>query len=380
MDTRELAATQVPLSQASHLPGYFYQSAEIFEAEKDRIFLKDWLCVARVEEIDKPGDYLTLRIIGEPVIVAHGDDGALNAFANVCRHRGVEVASGRGNTREFSCPYHGWLYDLSGRLVGAPYMKEAEGFDPADCRLTPLRLGVWAGWIFVTFDPDAVTLEDFIGAFDADLTQFSQERCRLAATVRIDYDSNWKLVVENLVDPYHSEIAHAATIGKLPKPAVRNAPVVNRLGDGGLTVFFDGAPMTPDGTSLFGKMPWLEDAPESLGCTAHLAPNLQVFASCDNVHPVITWPRTATTSTAIAYLLLPEDAFDDPEFDEKVMVYRDFLFAVLDEDRWVIESQQRSLGSAHFQRGRMSVMEAPVHYVINDYLRRMGVVASARAG
>ena len=377
-DRRRLVdRTQAPLLQASHLPGYFYESAEIFQREKEDIFLKEWLCVGRVEEVENPGDYLTLRIMDEPIVVACSGDGALNAFANVCRHRGVEVAAGRGTTTEFSCPYHGWLYDLTGKLVGAPYMKEAEGFDPANCRLTPLRIGVWAGWIFVTFDGDAPTLEEFIAAFDAELAMLQQGRCRLAATVTIEYESNWKLVVENLVDPYHSGVAHSETIGRLPKPTEPKEPVVNLLGNGGLTVFFDGSPMTPNGQSLFGKMPWLADAPESFGCTAHLAPNLQVFASCDNVHPVITWPRTPTTSYALAYILFPEGVFGEAEFDEKVEVYRDFLFAVLDEDRWVIDSQQRSHRAHTFQPGRMSAMEAPVHYVVNDYLERVGGDAGA---
>ena len=86
---------------------------------------------------------------------------------------------------------------------------------------------------------------------------------------------------------------------------------------------------------------------------------------------MITWPRSPTTSTAIAYLLFPADAFNEPDFDAKVEVYRSFMFAVLDEDRWVIESQQRNLNTVGSTPGRMSVMEAPVHYVINDYLRRI---------
>ena len=82
---------------------------------------------------------MTFRILDEPIVITRNEAGELGAFANVCRHRGVEVASGQGNTNEFSCPYHGWLYDLDGRLVGAPYMKEAAGFDPKSCRLDSLR-------------------------------------------------------------------------------------------------------------------------------------------------------------------------------------------------------------------------------------------------
>ena len=128
---------KVPLNQSRHLPGHIYTSPEILALEKERVFMKDWLCMGRVEEIENPGDYMTFRVVGEPVIVVRNEAGDINAMSNVCRHRGVEVVSGEGNLKEFSCPYHGWTYDLRGQLIGAPYMKEAEGFDPQTCRLHP---------------------------------------------------------------------------------------------------------------------------------------------------------------------------------------------------------------------------------------------------
>ena len=121
---------KAPVNQARHLPGYIYTSPEVYRQAKEKIFMKDWLCVGRVEEVENPGDYITFRVTDEPGIVARDDLGNLNAFSNVCRHRGVEVASGAGNLKEFRCPYHGWTYDLAGKLLGAPYMSEAKGFRP----------------------------------------------------------------------------------------------------------------------------------------------------------------------------------------------------------------------------------------------------------
>ena len=143
--------TKAPIARARHVPGYIYDSPEVFELEKEKIFMKDWLCVARVEEVEKPGDFMTFRIMGEPVVVTRDHDGHLNAFFNICAHRGVEVASGEGNTKEFMCPYHGWSYDLNGKLTGAAFMQEAETFEPTTCRLPALRLGVWAGWIILAY-------------------------------------------------------------------------------------------------------------------------------------------------------------------------------------------------------------------------------------
>ena len=122
---RDVARTVAPLNEALHVPGFIYNSEEVFALERERLFMKEWVCALRVEQVADPGDYVAMRLMGEPFIICRDKDGNLNAFANVCAHRGVEVASGEGNLEEFSCPYHGWLYDLQGKLIGAPYMKEA---------------------------------------------------------------------------------------------------------------------------------------------------------------------------------------------------------------------------------------------------------------
>ena len=148
--------------------GYIYSSPEIYALEKERIWMRDWLCVGRDDELPNPGDYMTWQIAEEPIIIARDAHNGINAFANVCAHRGVKVAQGTGNLEEFSCPYHGWLYDLSGKLVGAPYMQAAAGFDPNACRLKQIKFGVWQGFMFVNFDDDCEPLSDFLSAFAHD--------------------------------------------------------------------------------------------------------------------------------------------------------------------------------------------------------------------
>ena len=113
--------------------------------------MKDWLCVGRVEEFETPGDYHALRIAGEPLLICRDNDGNLNAFHNVCRHRGVEIATGQGNRRNFKCPYHAWVYDLDGRLLGAPHTREVEDFDFENCGLIAANIDCWGGYVFVNF-------------------------------------------------------------------------------------------------------------------------------------------------------------------------------------------------------------------------------------
>jgi phenylpropionate dioxygenase-like ring-hydroxylating dioxygenase large terminal subunit len=129
MKQPDFAALRRPLEEASHAPGWLYSSPDVYRLEVERLFMRRWLFVGREEELPHPGDYFTLRVAGEPIVIARDADGVLRAFRNMCVHRGVEVAQGCGNARVLQCPYHGWTYDLSGRLTGAGYMKDSTGFE-----------------------------------------------------------------------------------------------------------------------------------------------------------------------------------------------------------------------------------------------------------
>ena len=228
------------LPHATHAPGYVYSSREAFEAEE--YFMKDWLYVGREEELRNKGDYLTMRIVGEPILIARDSDGTLNACYNMCAHRGVEVAYGTGNTRAFKCPYHGWTYDLKGKLKGAAFMAESEGFDASLCRLRPIRLDVWRGNIFICLSDTTAPLAEQLQEFEKDFAFLQMENCRLGNKIVIDLDCNWKLVHENLMDFYHVGVLHAKTFGS--KFSWKNEDVILKE-NGSLSIWYKAGPPTP---------------------------------------------------------------------------------------------------------------------------------------
>ena len=358
-----------PIERARHVPGAFYCSTEIYALEKRNIFMKDWLCVARVEELENPGDYMAVRIMGEPAIVVRDDAGELRAFSNSCAHRGVEVIRGEGNTGHFSCPYHGWSYDLKGALTGAAFMEDSEEFDPARCGLPPLRLGTWAGWVFIAFDDDAPPLSDFVAHFEEEFGFLRQEDCRLAVKLEVELDCNWKLFVENLLDVYHAATLHAKTIGA--KRGRADKYPFNLFARGGTSMFYRSAPMVPGGESLFGRMPWLDDRPDNFACSGHLSPNMQLIARSDNVHPFLIWPLGPDRCRVINYTLFPKRHFEQPGFAEKIAIYRDYLIEVVEEDREMVASLQHNMKSRRQRPGPMSKLELGIQHVINDVLDRI---------
>ena len=363
-----IAAARTPVNQARHVPGDFYTSAAIFEREKDEMFMHDWLCVGRAEELSDPGDYTTLRAMGEPLVVARDQGGELNAFANVCAHRGVEVATGEGNTQEFSCPYHGWLYDLTGKLIGAPYMKEAEGFNPQNCRLKPLALEEWGGWIFISFDALPTPFGEVIAPFDDAFSPIRQADLRVAYRFDIELECNWKFIYENLLDTYHVGVLHSSTIGAFYKTYENQ----NHYASGGaFTAEYKTKTQAPDGIPLFGLIPWLAERGEDFAMNGYLPPNMSLFIRCDNVNNYITWPLAPDRCQVRCYHLIAPEFFDDPDYDSKIKIYRDYQQAVLEEDRSMLASMQRAMSSRAYVPGRMSNLESGIHHVINNHLNRV---------
>ena len=368
MKQADFAPVRRPLEDASHAPGWLYASPDVHRLEVERLFMKSWLFVGREEEVASAGDYLTLRIAGEPVLIARDAEGGLHASYNMCLHRGVEVAQGCGNARVFRCPYHGWTYDIRGDLTGAGYMKESQGFAREGLRLAPIRLETWRRCIFISFDPAAPPLAEHVAEWDKDFAFLRPEACRLGNRIELNLACNWKFVPENLMDFYHVGVLHAGTFGA--RFSWENEHVHLKPG-GGIAIFYDAGPPTPGAQPLLGKMPWLEDRPLSFACTGFLPPNCTVFGRIDCVRLFAAWPDGPGSSRTIIYHLFPEDFFARPGFRDTIQVYREYQLQVLEEDRSMLESMQRAMASPAYRPGRMSTLEKPLHHYLNGYVDRL---------
>lgn len=207
----------VPFEQARAMPPSVYTSEDFLTHELNSIFAKDWFCVGRASAIAASGDYVTLELAGQPVIVLRDATGTLKAMSNVCRHRMSTLLEGRGNTRSIVCPYHAWTYNLDGSLRGAPAMTQNEGFCKTDYKLPDIRCEEWLGWVFISLNPDAPTVanqlskvEDLVG--DYDMSAYTETFFETHI-----WDTNWKVLAENFMESYHLPVCHAGTIGGLSK-------------------------------------------------------------------------------------------------------------------------------------------------------------------
>ncbi|MDG1412101.1 MAG: aromatic ring-hydroxylating dioxygenase subunit alpha [Acidimicrobiales bacterium] len=222
-DPERYAGTRLPIEEATPLPPEVYFSEEWYEREVETIFRKEWLVATREEEIPNPGDYVRLDIVGEPLVIIRGDDGVVRALSASCRHRGSELMAGSGNCRKIVCPYHSWTYALDGRLQATPSMQDAVGFNKNDYPLPSVRAEIWAGFVFINFDPDATPLLQSLGGLVDRLASYQMEDMVVTKKWENRFRSNWKIWVENSREGYHVRTVHRQSLDTYYPGAIRTA-------------------------------------------------------------------------------------------------------------------------------------------------------------
>jgi phenylpropionate dioxygenase-like ring-hydroxylating dioxygenase large terminal subunit len=214
----------VPFEKARAMPPSVYTSEEFLAQELEHIFSREWFCAGRASSLSKPGDYTTLELAGQPVMVIRDRDGNLRAQSNVCLHRMSTLLSGSGNTQSIVCPYHAWTYNLDGSLRGAPAMTLNEGFCKDGYKLPQVRCEEWLGWIMVSLNPDAPPVSESLAEVQELIGQYGMEDYTETFFETHVWDTNWKVLAENFMESYHLPVCHAGTIGGLSKLEEMDCP------------------------------------------------------------------------------------------------------------------------------------------------------------
>lgn len=352
----ELAANvAVPFPEAQAMPASVYASPDFLALEQERIFARSWLCAGRADALPRPGDYMTMDIAGEPVVVLRDNDGALRAMSNVCRHRMSTLLEGRGNTRAIVCPYHAWTYALDGRLRGAAAMEQNTSFCKESIALPAIRCVDWQGWIMVTLDPDLPEPAEALAEVD-DLVGYL-DMSSYAETFREEHrwNTNWKILAENFMESYHLPMCHAGTIG----------------GSSKLKDMF-----CPEGRAAFNYHHILKDDSIPLAI-AHPSDTVLTGEQRNRTWLLAIYPSLLITLTPgyFWYLSLMPDGPDhvkilfggglspafmaDPDAQAHFATLKGLLDHVNDEDRGCTERVWRGLQSRYAVPGPLSHLERP---------------------
>ncbi len=207
-----------PKDDGSRVPYSVFSSREIYDLEQERIYRgPTWSFLGLEAEIPNPGDFKSTFIGDTPVVMTRTEDGGLAAWVNRCAHRGAMVCRlARGNAKSHDCVYHQWSYDTKGNLLGVPFRRGQKGmagmpkdFKPSDHNLRQLRVDSYNGLVFATFSDEVVDLPDYIGpVMRPFVDRVFHKPIEYLGCTRQFSNSNWKLYLENVKDPYHASLLH----------------------------------------------------------------------------------------------------------------------------------------------------------------------------
>jgi Rieske 2Fe-2S family protein len=396
-DTRTIAELISSHEQGYSLDQRFYTDPAIFELELERIITRNWILAGHQSELPEPGDFKVLNVANESAIIVRGSDETLKGFANVCRHRGSLVClESKGSTRKFTCPYHGWMYDIDGNLTAARNMPD--DFDKSEYGLKAVSVGIVHGLMFVCFTDKPPSLEGAKKDLAEPMAVFDFENLKVAAHKSYDIPANWKLSIENYQECYHCATAHpeyarmhtlmldgekrqrlqGEMLGKmkscgLPDLCVDYLDTKARPGEIGYgysrTALFDGyVTGSEDGKPLAPLLGGLSDydggaSDFSFGAFSFL------LAYSDHVVAYVFTPTDKDNSRCDIYWLVRNDAEAGKDYDVDRLIW---LWDVTTQaDKSIIVNNSKGVRSRYYEPGPFSGMERAEKIYIDWILQEL---------
>jgi Rieske 2Fe-2S family protein len=377
----------------------FYTSEAVFQEDMKRVFLHHWLFAGHIGRVPKGGDYFTLELGQESIVIIRDEHLQLHALWNVCRHRGSRIClEPEGTAKQLVCPYHQWVYRPDGSLLSARLMPD--DFNVSSHGLFRAHVQVVAGLIFVSAADVPPDFDSFRESMEPRLRPHDLAGAKIAHRERYEIAANWKLVVENSRECYHCGIAHpqyckavgfAAAIGSEARKdenasiEKEHGPRLRELGleigevpfppngwyhyrrffprPGFVTESMDGYPVAP----LMGTLP-----ERDIGISALVTlPNLLLEASSDYVMTLRLLPKTPLLTEAEVCWLVRGDAREG--FDYSIDRLTEFWRLTSNQDWELCENNQSGLNSSRYVPGAYSPSEGGVEHFVQWYLRQLTV-------
>lgn len=353
---------------APALPARYYTDPALATAETDRIFARSWQLVCHESDLPGPGSRLAAWVAGREVLVVRDQDGQLNGFLNVCRHRGTRLVSEpEPEGKAIRCPYHGWTYRLDGELVGAPEARQIPCLDKPKLGLHKVRVEAFLGFVFASLDPDIVPLAEScaglaaaVGRYaDADLVPVGKHRIhQLDAAEK--QAANWKVVVDNYLEGYHVPVAHPGLMRLLDYQNYRVTEAAEHY------VLFE-TPLRDKPSAnwaerlyqrLASPMPGLTEKDRRVWRYAVIYPNTLIDFYPDHV---LAWTAVPTGQDTVA---IPGAYYSRPNTGLRTRLARRLNIHIgwitNDEDAELVARVQRGIATPGFEPGPLSRRESAV--------------------
>ncbi|NDD63855.1 MAG: (2Fe-2S)-binding protein [Acidobacteria bacterium] len=348
---------------AETLPSFCYTDPRFLSVEEERVFGGSWQLVGRIDQLPLPGSYITAQLGPEPVVLLRGSDGMVRGFINVCRHRAGPVATGAGRCERLRCGYHGWTYDLNGKLIGLPDFEGAVGLDRDEVTLHPIETAIWEQFIFARLRRQlrrqSPSLPEMLGDIPAAVAGWDVASLRFAGRRDYEIKCNWKVYVDNYVEGYHVPIIHPSLMREIDYRRYRT-----------VTGRFHSRQDAPIRTDDDRSRRYAADERSGEALYFWIFPNLMLNIYPDNLSTNLIVPLGPDRTLTIF-----EWYFNDIESDEgraKIAATIDLSDEIQREDIAICEAVQARLHSSFYHRGRYSpVMENGLHHFHSLWLEWM---------
>lgn len=351
------------------LPSSWYLDEAIFALEREHIFMKEWLCVGRSEELPGPGDHKVLDVYGESILLLRNQGNELKAFYNVCRHRGaslclsaqqqqspnhVPLKGGIVGGEMILCPYHAWSYDLDGKLIKAPHLDNAGDKAMPELQLYPVACASWGGFIFINLSPEsAMDFQQHIRRSAEQFSRYPLQDLRLGASLHYEVEANWKVLCENYNECYHCGPVHPELCKIVP--VFRQAGGADLDWEKGIPHRDGAVTFTASGVTDRRAFPGLSETEKTHHKGDLIYPNLFLSLSSDHVAVFILQAQGAGKTVIDCYFLFEQYEMEKASFDPADAV--DFWHLVNRQDWSICERVQQGISARVHEHGFFSAME-----------------------
>jgi Rieske 2Fe-2S family protein len=354
---------------ARTLPAAWYASADHHRLELERVFRCGWVCAGVADDLPQPGAWRAIRVGDVPVLLVRDREGVLRGFLNVCRHRGAPLCDdgGAGDGPLLRCPYHAWLYRLDGSLARASGVGEPDGFDPAEHSLREIGVAVWRRTVWV--DVSGAAGELSLGPLAAAIDAFAIESFDLVVVERDERRFNWKVLLENYSENYHTPFVHP----EIDTTATEDYPMVS---DGAVLYAWD-RPLRPVDEAqrilhdlLPGEPGWERLATAATTRPYEVGNYLTVWPSLMmNVFPdaaLVMWMEPSSPNTTVVERRLYLRPGTAPEVAERIAATHRLVH---EQDVDICTRVQRSHDAGLDARGRLATVEERGVFFVHQHLR-----------
>jgi len=350
-----------------------YTDPAFLAQEQEHLWRKSWVYACHMDEIPEVGSFILWKNLGSPILILRGPEGEPLAFYNTCRHRGAPVVGDdKGRAKGFMCRYHGWTYGLDGSLKALRDTRDFPGLDKSCNGLISVRCERWGNWIFVSEDPDAEPLKDYLSPIYDEMAEFQPENLRFVDRKSFEVPCNVKVLLDAFLETYHLKSIHQNTVDRFLDHMGTTITLWPR-GHSRMVTPNRRPDWVDPGTIGMPKIEGVSEIPAKNNVSYNVYPNL-VMPPSDSGIPILTFfPKTDTTMIVECHWFSPEWGDDGPSelWEQRIANFE----RILEEDTQFAPHIQESVQSKGCQGMSLSYQERRIYHWHEELDRRIGAAS-----